>query len=559
MDLLSNPVIAMILMLGGLVLFHELGHYLVGRWCGVAVEIFSIGFGAPIFSRRVGVTTYQVCWLPLGGFVKFYGASRNEDVPFEVKDALYFEASILKRTLIVSAGPAANLLLAFLIFWILVMRGMEVPPASIGDVLEGSRAQQAGIQPGDRILKLDGKDVQAWSDIERTISRNAERDLPLVVERKDQQLDLVLRPEAVQGVTLMGTKAQIGRAGVALGYPSAVVTVVDKNSVIGQVGLKTGDRVESYTDLMGNSVEIRGFHELLRLLKAWQVEKRESVNLLIDAAGVKRAVVVSPLSWPVPLEESDRAYARTLGVFDSHLTISEANNNSAKSLKAGDYIAAWNGQEIRSIYHLQEIMNDNVSPSVFMTVIRDGVPTKLDVQLKSVDVQRIEGALTIYILDVVMLGVSALPEPALIQYSNPFMAAVVAIKEAYHQTSVMLSSFLAILTGQMPVKALGSFISIAKVASDSAKAGLVTFFATMAVISINLGIVNLFPIPILDGGQLLMLGLERLKGKPLAESTVENFHKLGFVLVMCLIVLAMYNDLSRYWKTMIGSIIGTLN
>ena len=96
---------------------------------------------------------------------------------------------------------------------------------------------------------------------------------------------------------------------------------------------------------------------------------------------------------------------------------------------------------------------------------------------------------------------------------------------------------------------------IAKVAGDSAKAGWMAFFASMAVISINLGLVNLFPIPVLDGGQLMLLAAEGVKRAPIEESTVENFQKIGFVIVMSLIVLALYNDLSRFWSSMIRSIL----
>jgi regulator of sigma E protease len=130
-----------------------------------------------------------------------------------------------------------------------------------------------------------------------------------------------------------------------------------------------------------------------------------------------------------------------------------------------------------------------------------------------------------------------------------------AVDEAYVQTSMMVTSLWQIITGAAPVKALGGPMMIAKVASDSAKAGWLAFLATMAVISINLGLVNLFPIPILDGGQLVLLAAEGVKRSPIEESTIENFQKIGFVIVMSLVVLALYNDLSRFWSSMIRSIV----
>jgi regulator of sigma E protease len=120
---------------------------------------------------------------------------------------------------------------------------------------------------------------------------------------------------------------------------------------------------------------------------------------------------------------------------------------------------------------------------------------------------------------------------------------------------MMVTSLWMIISGSMPVKALGGPVMIAKVAGDSAKAGWMAFFASMAVISINLGLVNLFPIPVLDGGQLLLLAAEGVKRAPIEESTIENFQKIGFVIVMSLVILALYNDLSRFWSSMVRSIL----
>ena len=568
-SIFSNPIVAMLIMLGGLVLFHEAGHFLVGRLCGVAVETFSIGFGGTILSKRRGHTTYQISWLPLGGYVKFYGATRNEDVPAGLEGRLYTDAAVWKRALIVLAGPAANFLLAFLIFWVMVMAGIERPPATVGDVIEGGRAQVAGIMPGDEFVQIDGEPVKVWTDIERIISRNPERPLPVVVERLGKRIEMTLTPEAVPGLSLFGSRTKIGRAGVALGYPSAVVAVVDPASMIAKAGLKTGDRVESYT-INGVTSKVLGFHHLLKLVKRWKHDEVGPVQLHViqvqvvedggkvseKTVGDSRPLTVRPAEWPASENMTDRAYGKQLGILDSHLTLAVVHGDAVGTLIPGDQIVSWNGAEVRTIYHLQEMMGENLIPTANIGVIRDGKSLDLTVKLKPYETQKPEGAITVYILDVTMLGMSNMPDPVIEQHSNPVTAASVAVGEAYRQTSMMVVSLWSIVTGQTSLKALGGPIMIAKVAGDSAKAGLMTFVAMMAVISINLGLVNLFPIPVLDGGQLVMLGAELLKGRPLTERTLENFQKLGFVLVLCLIVLAMYNDLSRFWKSMISSIMG---
>jgi regulator of sigma E protease len=195
-------------------------------------------------------------------------------------------------------------------------------------------------------------------------------------------------------------------------------------------------------------------------------------------------------------------------------------------------------------------------PQIKLSVMRDYQQVDVTASLKPVEVQAPEGLITIYILDAAMLGQTSLPEFETLREFNPVTAAGLAVKEAYDQTSLMVIGLWQIVTGAVPIKSLGGPIMIAKVAGDSAKAGWMTFLASMAVISINLGLVNLFPIPLLDGGQLVLLGVEAVKRSPLEEGTVENFQKLGFVMVMSLVILALYNDLSRFWSSILGSVIG---
>lgn len=570
-NILFHPVVAMIVMLGSLVLFHELGHYLAGRFCGVAVEKFAIGFGHRIAAFRRGHTDYLIGWIPLGGYVKFYGSTRNEDVPEDVKGLLYWRAPVWKRALIVAAGPFANFLLAFVIFWVMVMRGIEHAPPTVGDVIEGSRAQQAGIIPGDRFLSVDGKEIKNWSHIERIFQKNPEKKIRVIIERKDQTIEKDVTPEGVFGRTIFGSKAEIGRVGVALGYPSAVVTITSTDSPLAQDGLRTGDRIESWFDQGGVEQKIHGLHETFGLFSSWAQNGRQMITVRVrpvtlvngsDGRPVEKAdsesrrVVLNTKKWPTFAGQSDRAYAAALGAVDSHLTVGLTRGLVGEHLRVGDRLLSWNDMSIRNIFHLQELMESWKLPQVKLTVMRDFNELDLTVPLKPVEIQAPEGLVTIYILDVSMLGQTSLPDFEMLREPRPLAAAGLAIKEAYDQTSLMVVGLWQIITGAVPIKSLGGPIMIAKVAGDSAKAGWMTFLASMAVISINLGLVNLFPIPLLDGGQLVLLSVEALKRAPLEETTIENFQKIGFVMVMSLVILALYNDLSRFWSSIVGSVIG---
>jgi regulator of sigma E protease len=570
-NILFHPAVAMIVMLGSLVLFHELGHYIAGRFCGVAVEKFAIGFGHRIAAFRRGHTDYLLGWIPLGGYVKFYGSTRNEDVPDDIKGLLYWRAPVWKRAVIVAAGPFANFLLAFAIFWFMVMRGMEQAPPTVGDVIEGGRAQQAGILPGDRLLRVDGKDVKNWSHIERIFQKNPEKQIKVLIQRKGEIIEKDVTPESVVGRTIFGSKAEIGRVGVALAFPSAVVTITSPDSVLARDGLKTGDRVEAWLDSQGIEHKIHGLHETFGLFSAWAKDARRPITVVVRPIAIfsgtdgkpvekttadSRRVVLNVAKWPNFSGQSDRAYAAVLGAVDSHLTIGLVKGQVVGQLHPGDRLLTWNDVPIRNIFHLQELMESWKLPQIKLSVMRDYQQVDVTASLKPVEVQAPEGLITIYILDAAMLGQTSLPEFETLREFNPVTAAGLAVKEAYDQTSLMVIGLWQIVTGAVPIKSLGGPIMIAKVAGDSAKAGWMTFLASMAVISINLGLVNLFPIPLLDGGQLVLLGVEAVKRSPLEEGTVENFQKLGFVMVMSLVILALYNDLSRFWSSILGSVIG---
>ena len=169
MDFFAHPIVAIGLLLGILVLFHELGHFLVGKSFGIPVETFSIGFGPVIFGLKRGLTHYRVCLLPLGGYVKFYGSTRSETVPEFLKGKEFFSSSVPARICTIAAGPIANIILAILVFTSMAMYGVHQPPPTIGEIMPGSPAARAGLEFGDTILSIEGEQTRSWKDIQRKI------------------------------------------------------------------------------------------------------------------------------------------------------------------------------------------------------------------------------------------------------------------------------------------------------------------------------------------------------------------------------------------------------
>lgn len=188
-DIIRSGV-AFAIVLGILVFVHEFGHYLAARWCGVHVEVFSIGFGNAITSwvDRHG-TRWKLAWLPLGGYVKMHGQERPEDVSPQVRASwiaghTFHEKSVLQRAIIVAAGPVANFLLAMVLFAALfVSMGKPVTMPVVGGVLAGSAADHAGLQVNDRIDSIAGQPIHDFEDIQRIIAAHPDDTLPLAVTR----------------------------------------------------------------------------------------------------------------------------------------------------------------------------------------------------------------------------------------------------------------------------------------------------------------------------------------------------------------------------------------
>jgi regulator of sigma E protease len=196
-----QSVLAFLVVLGVLVFFHELGHYLAARWCRVHVEVFSIGFGRAIatWRDRVG-TVWKLAWVPLGGYVKLHGQERP-DTSFpqsgeRIPGRVFHEKPVGSRALVVAAGPIANFLLAMVLFALLfATAGRPVILPVAGDVMEKSAAARAGIQVNDRIVSIDGARIRTFEDIQRVISAHPDETLPITIKRGDEERTLSVRTD----------------------------------------------------------------------------------------------------------------------------------------------------------------------------------------------------------------------------------------------------------------------------------------------------------------------------------------------------------------------------
>jgi len=248
---LLSYVVPFLAVLTIIVFVHEMGHYLVARWNGIAIQTFSLGFGPELvgFNDRHG-TRWKISMIPLGGYVRFVGdmnAASMPDpelvaaLPAEDQRRLFVNKNVWQRIAVVAAGPAANVLFTFLVLYALLLGfGRYTIPPVISDVVAGGVAQEAGLQAGDKILSVDGFDVRGFEDFQRLISTAPGRAVTIVLERNGADKSIVLTPEIATETDQFGNPQRIGRIGVSRNVDQTDVTLYRPNPVEA-VGMTTED------------------------------------------------------------------------------------------------------------------------------------------------------------------------------------------------------------------------------------------------------------------------------------------------------------------------------
>lgn len=448
---LVQTLIAFLIALTILIFVHELGHYLVARWCGVKVLRFSIGFGRTIFTRRVGPdqTEWSVSLLPLGGYVKMLDERESPDEPIDPKELhrAFNRQSLGKRSLIVAAGPAANFLLAITLYWLINLIGVEEPAAILDRPAATSAAAQAGIAAGDRVVAVDGAEVRSWNELRLKL-------LDGVIERRPVRL---------------GVRRDTGAAEVTLDTSSLAPGSVEK--------------------------------DFLRLL---------GLDL---AAG--RIVVASVLP--------DGAAARD-------------------GLKSGDEIVGSDGRPLARAGELIEMIRENAGKPLTLDVQRGD--TRLIVRVTPdarVSDRPEDNGRTIGRIGA---GLNNRIAMEMVRY-GAFESLTRGVHQTWDMSLFSLRMLGKMLTGDLSWRNLSGPVAIADYAGQSARIGWYAYVSFLALISISLGVLNLLPIPVLDGGHLVYYGLEALKGKPLSERFIQLTQKAGLAVIGALMVVALFNDITR--------------
>jgi regulator of sigma E protease len=321
-SLLGNTVVGIIIpflfVLTIIVFFHELGHFLVARWCGIKVLVFSIGFGPELvgFNDRKG-TRWKISAIPLGGYVKFFGDDNAASVPDtqaiaamkpDERKVSFFHKSVWARIAVVAAGPIANFLLAIVIFaTIFTIYGKQEITARVNKIVAGSAAEAAGFQPGDLVLSINGGKIETFRDMQEIVSLKADEPLDFVVDRGGTEVKLVAKPRLTEQKDRFGNVYHIGMLGIeAPDRPEDVRTrPLGPIEAIGEAGKQTWFVVDQTFRYLGKLIVGRAStQELGGPLRIAQMSGQAAslgFTFLMNFAGLISVSIGLLNLFPIPL------------------------------------------------------------------------------------------------------------------------------------------------------------------------------------------------------------------------------------------------------------------
>jgi regulator of sigma E protease len=445
-------LIAFVVALGCLIVVPEFGHYAVARACGVKVLRFSVGFGTPVWARRLGrdATEWVIAAFPLGGYVKMLDEREGRVDAADLPRA-FNRQPVWRRIAIVAAGPAANFLLAIVLYWGLFVHGVPgVRPVTAAPP-PGTAAHALGFAAGDELVRIDGETVATWQDARWVLLKKAVQKSAATVEVRDAKGNLEWRKLDLSTLTKADLDGDFLRAlGLVRMQPrlKPVIGDVASGGAAGRAGLQSGDEVVAV-----GSRRIEAWGEFVRIVRS---HPGEPISIETRRGGASQPpIVVTP---EIVVEE---------------------------------------GKKIGRI---------GAAPRVDRSDLAS-----------------------------IMVEVSYGPGESLVR----------ALYKTWDTSVFSLKMLGKMIVGDISLKNLSGPITIADYAGQSAQSGAAAYLLFLALISISLGVLNLLPIPLLDGGHLMYYTIEIFKGRPLSERAMEIGQHVGMALLFTLMAFALYNDITR--------------
>ncbi len=545
---------SIVLLLGGLIFIHELGHFVAAKALGVKVLRFSIGFGPRLLGFVHGETEYRIAALPLGGYVKMAGDDPGEPLATEDRGRGFLEQKPWRRFIIAASGPFMNLVFPAVIYFALglAQNGKPVPGPTVGALAPGSPAAQAGIEPGDRILAVTEpggarKQVRYFADLRELVSPHPGEALQLEVERQGKRLPAItITPSRERETNPIETTLR-GVIGVTPAHSPAVVAPVRE----GAAGpLEPFDLV-----VAAGGQPVRHAGELLRAVEAAGCRPLDLRVVRELAVPLPGADLSTYSAVDLPRVPTCAGGARTFALADPGVStfvavVAPGSPAEQAGLRRGDAITGVNGHPVRSFRDINARSGD----------FKAGEPVRLALsggrEVSLVPAERTElDELTREPHKRLVLGFfpdqRALVEPAaLLAERVPLRMGVLeagrlAVTNLNEVVRLTVLGIAKIVKGDISFKTVGGPIMLFSIAAQAAQEGIESFLFKMALISVNLGLMNLLPIPVLDGGHLVTCLLEGVTRRPLSLRAREVANMVGLILLVTLMIVVFKNDIVR--------------
>ena len=543
-----------VVLIGSLIFVHELGHFLFAKGFGVKVITFCLGFGPKILKLRGRETEYCIALIPLGGYVRMLESSKTDIVMHEDRKRTFESLSLWRRIIVVLAGPMMSLLFPVLLYFgVFVSEGPLLPP-TVGVVLPGHPAD-GKLRPGDRIMSINGEDVGTFDEVKRIVARSSGQTLRFRVFRDFRHVDVEVTAADTLERRELDIVERMGTVGIQPSAPAACIGVPNPDSPAYRAGLRTfdlvtyvnGEAVKRFIDLERIVESNRG--ETIPVTYLRPVEVPHALGGLADMA-VYEAGVVALTPDPNGHDVVSKTGIELADLYAA--VVPEESSLYLAGLRPGDKLLKLDNEPIAawSTFTEKLLATPNRPHRIDYSSSRDGRLRSGTFQVRREDYVS-QGQHETRYFTRVQHWLPLAPEdrvehPALVRY-----AAEKAIEETIDVMRFNLVAVVRLMQGRLSFESLSGPLTIYEVAGEEGRRGPGYFIWVMAVLSINLGLLNLLPIPVLDGGHLMFFAVEALLRRPIPLRVREISHLVGMGLIVLLMALAFKNDVERRWDVIV--------
>ncbi len=527
--------LAFILVITILIFVHEFGHFIFAKLFGVKVVKFSVGMGPELLKYQGKETKYVISIIPIGGFVSMLGHDPSIEATEEDKGRSLADKKNWQRFLIMAAGPGFNLLLPFLLYFIYAVFSTKHLSAQIGQAGINSPAYKANLKSGDVITSIDGKQIRYWSDISRIITPNPGKKMKVKYLRNNKLHETYITATKEENTDKIKTSKYIGKMGITPYLDAPVIFLInDNNSKI-----KNFDLITKI-----NGKEIKSIKELKKF------KNKETINIeVLRPKPLNLAIFDFFTLETIKLQNVSTKFINNL--LNPEMSIWWVHPGSVASkagFKKGDYILSVNGKKFKYWTFLQHYLTSQKDKNeLVFKILRNGQEIEIKTKQRLIKGERVTQS------SYYELGIS----PYFIREANqiiPYIESKTPVSDAFsemiyqttHMTSLVFKAVIALVTGNISFNHLGGPIMMYEASGIALSYGWLSLLKLMAILSINLGLLNLLPIPMLDGGHILFIIVESIRRKPVNQKFKEIVSFIGIMILVTVMILVFKNDIENF-------------